>query len=311
MTVIILDLDCIFLQEISLFKKLIKQHPCQVEKLREDGSIPWEGTPGGIHRFLFVTKFSEGIAGRHRKMLSTLSGRWAACIMDMQGKGNQKQVGDAFAALAANAGRNCPILFDTSDEQKALEQLLLENPSEKPACLILHRQNQALAEKIKEVLEIRRPAWEITVSEDGKNINPRYLDLILIAGKEEEDFHIPVLESQPERLYLWLEIPIGSNEKQAWEEHQHGIFHQLRDSGWNYTYSDKYRMAGIMDYEERLAQVESGETTFAALVSDETFVMWDDYGLPLTNAEDTEQEAERFLRKLCVLNAKIPRKLFD
>lgn len=311
MTVVILDLDCIFLQENKHFKKIVKQQPCQVEQLNEDGSIRWEGTPGSINRFILVTKFANGIAKRHRVMLSSLSGRWAACVMDMQGKGNQKQIGDAFAALAANTGKNCPILFDTSDEQKELEQLLKENPPEKPSCLILHRKNQALAEKVKEVLAIRRPAWEITVSEDGKNINPHYLDLILIVGKEGNDFCIPVLESQPKNLYLWLEIPIGSNGTQVWEEHQHMIFNRLKDSGWNYTHSDKYVMAGVIDYEERLAQVESGETTFAALDSDEGFVLWDDYGLPLTNAEDGEQKIEQFLHKLCVLNLKIPQKLFD
>ena len=74
----------------------------------------------------------------------------------------------------------------------------------------------------------------------------------------------------------------------------------MNASGWNL--GNRRVFSSCLDYEQLLLELDKGEISAEALHTDDRFVMWDAYGLPLPDEAYRENaRAEAFLREHCCL----------
>ena len=270
---------------------------CEDAVLREqnyNAALAAEAPIGSsFEKAILVTGLQSGVMNYHKQMLRNTTGckRWLIIIVGVTSTVYQKQFLNGIDSVIGGLIRYDVIFDDPSNLGLALEAKQEKVPDGK-FCIIATGRDTCFAESVRETLESFYSDWQFACHVGMENDLYKYADVVLVIGRSEEDFAVPPAEGISSRLRVWMDIPYGDR-KQDFEP-----VHWMNRNGWNIGSGDFW--ASCYMHEKLLEEFENGEISGNALCSDDRFVMWDSFGLPLpAEAYESVEKVEMFLRRQC------------
>lgn len=264
-------------------------------------NLPGQETGGGYEKCIFLTKFGSGMLDYHVRLAEENQsfGKWFFVILDMPYQSYRAQFSAQIDEYLMDRDFFYKVLFDHSDTLEETRKLCRTKTGSGKICVIASKEDCGLTEKVRMAVESLFPDWELIVSKESCPEAWDFADRILIVGRRAEDFCLPPVDSGKGRVKIWIDDPMIGCTKQEIEEKKEEIRQQMNLTGWDLAEIDSCSFYGDLDYEVKYSRLLKKELSVPALVTDESFVMWDHYGIPLRRADYTEEKICTFLKKVC------------
>lgn len=301
MDFVIIDGDCRNTWSLSELERLLDaSHDaiwfCESAVLREHNYNAASAAQTAIdvpfEKAVLVTKLQSGVMNYHQKMIhNTGCRRWLIVIVGRTNEIYKEQYCNAFDSMLGDSVRY-EIVFDGSPELKIAREIKKEVVDDRLFCVIATRSDAQFAENVQKILQSAYPDWRFECHVGMEADSYRHADIILVVGRTEEDYAVPPAKENASRVRIWLDVPFGFKTQKP------DIIVHMNRSGWNLS-SQRIRCSCLAN-EMLLQELNHGEISREALCTDDRFVMWDRYGLPLpAHAYESPEQAETFLRGQC------------
>lgn len=257
-----------------------------------------------VEKGILLTKMQSGVMGYHREMIRHTSSckYWMIVVLDENNDIFRKQYCAGFDSALAGTSVRYGILFDDSSTLQETAEAKKEIVDGRPYCIIATKTSQELAERMETVLSDYMEGWRFSCHVGLEEDAYKYADVILLVGRTEEDYLIPPTNVNTGRIRIWIEMQKGNMSHRVVQERAERIIERMNDTGWNLGSLKERVFGSCLDYEILLAAFHKGEISIETLRTDDRFVIWDSYGLPLPDkAYRDAKKAESFLREQCCL----------
>ncbi len=302
MNLIIVDGDCRNLWSMPELERLLDAGGdtlwfCEDVVLRErdyNAASAAKAAIGAVfEKAVLLTKLQNGVMDYHKKMLRNTVGckRWLIVIVGEISGIYKAQYRSEINSVLGNSVRY-ELVFDNSPALSLALEAKREIVDDRPLCIIATKADASFAEEVQRTLESAWVDWRFECHVGSKTDDYRHADVILIIGRREEDFAVPTTESYASRVQIWLETARGERADTR------AVLTRMNQSGWNL--GQRRIWSSNLVNEILLQELQKGNSSIQAICTDDRFVMWDKYGLPLS-AQDYEatEHAEAFLRDAC------------
>lgn len=261
--------------------------------------------PGNeITKGILITKAQNGIMAYHKNIFKNTAGckYWIISVLDEDNENYRKQIGTGLDFALKEIPVRYELIFDNSDRLELTAEEKKEIADTRPCCVIATKHDKELAERVQSFLAVRNDDWKIECHVDFKEDSYKHTDVILIVGRENEDYLVTPTAVKTSRVLIWIDLPAGKAEKSYINQRAQSLLKEMNKHGWNITNTGSNVLGSCLNHEFLLAELESGRITAETLRSDDDFVMWDKYGLPLADeAYRNADFVESFLREHCCL----------
>lgn len=259
---------------------------------------------GTIEKAVFLTRLTKGTMRYHSLLLK--ENPWIPCwiisILDVTFEMHKQQFLSAFDAALQGERIRYDILFDDSEKLEQTAAALKSDFGAGYRCVVHTAGEKELAEKAADVVRRIQPEWEVLCCPEDFLAACKTAERILLVGREAEDYLLPPVTVRTDRVYLWAEMPMGGNAKEARIQKAGEISKAMEAKGWDLSGYERRTLAGLLSYERLHCDLEEERISVQALRGSEKFVMWDEYGLPLPDAAyEDNLRMEEFLRENCCL----------
>lgn len=263
--------------------------------------LPGEEIGNRYEKCIFLTKFESGMLDYHVRIVEENHsfGKWFFVILDTSYQSYRTQFSAQIDEYFMDRDIFYKVLFDRSATLEETRKLCQTKIGSGKICVIVSRGDSELAEKARRAVGSLFPDWELIVSKETCPEACEFADRILLAGRRAEDFCLPPVDSGKGRVKIWIDDPMIGCTKQEIKEKKEDIRRQMNLAGWNLAEIDSCSFYGDLDNEIQYSRLLQKELSVPALVIDESFVMWDDYGIPFQRADYTEEKICLFLKKVC------------
>lgn len=313
MDLIVVDGDCASLWDIDTLKKLLDcKEDCvwyfEDKAMREHGYNIADAvgiTPENeIAKGILLTKARNGIMTYHKKIIKNTVGckYWIIAILDEDNKNYRRQIGTGLDFALKEIPVQYEMVFDDSDRLEITAKEKKEIADIRPCCVIATKHDKELAEQVRNFLAARNGNWKIECHVGFEEDSYKHTDIILIVGRESEDYFVPQTEVKMSRVLIWIDLPVGKAENSYINQKAQSILKEMNEHGWNISNTGSNVLGSCLSYEFLFAELEAGKINTETLRSDDNFVMWDSFGLPLTDeAYKNADLVRKFLREHCCL----------
>lgn len=251
-----------------------------------------------FNKGILLTRLQSGVMNYHRQMLRSTCccKRWLIVIIDEASSVYRETYRNEVNSITEKDTRY-EIIFDDSATMALTLEAKREIVDERLFCIIATKLDAKLAEDVQKTLEALYPDWRFECHVGMAEDSYKHADIVLAIGKKEADFALPPAKKSAKSIRIWLNAQRGMNEEER-QEQEEQIIDQMNQCGWNLGVCRVW--SSCLANEMLLHELDSGEIGAEALSTDDRFVMWDCYGLPLpARAYETADEAEAFLRSQC------------
>lgn len=302
MNLVIVDGDCRNLWTLPELEHLLDAGRdtvwfCEDAALREHGYNAVAAAQAAIgasfEKAVLVTKLQNGVMGYHKQMLRNTVGckRWLIVIVGAVSGLYREQYCNEINSVLGDAVRY-EIIFDDPAEMKLALEAKNEVVDDRFFCVIATRSDAQLAEDVRKTLGSVYADWRFECHVGMDQDDYRHADIILVIGRNEEDCAVPPAKENASRVRIWLETPRSRDTEGV------RVIDRMNKNGWNL--GNRRIWSSCLTNEILLQELDHGEISREALCSDDRFVMWDRYGLPLPAcAYESADQAEEFLRRQC------------
>lgn len=305
--IIIIDYDCKTLsaERDKVRERLQLSGECSVFSMEEiyarDGQRQIADDGKEPARGVFLTCLSGGLKKYHKDFFTENPqiSSWIITILDVEHESYRNQFRALIDQTFYHLEAYYDVVFDCQDTLADTAKACAFPMKTQKRCIVISR-NQALAQRVSAVLAGYLPKWETASVEISAQEDYRFADAVLIAGEKPEELEVPAPMSGLNRRYVWLEG--GFYTQEEYEELSELVGKSMNGCGWNIAdYADCFYVS-ILIYEELYQALQKEKIGCSALRGHEKFVMWDEYGLPLTREEYTPERTEAFLKDNCRLD---------
>ena len=255
-----------------------------------------------IKRCVFITHLESGVIGYHEKLVlennNILS--WVVSIVDNKHESYKKQYINQLDNLFTKANIFYEVVFDSEEDMEATKKVC-SVPIKKNKQMNVLSNNKVLSEQTVEMIRSYLPEWEITIANPDDKDSCYYADAIVLVGEKAEDFKLNAPEKHVSHRYIWLnkcQFNITIEERDAITTDIDLI---LSENKWGFVDFKERLYFSDIEQEKLYQKYVSGEISAVGLENDDTFVMWDVYGLPMMhNAYDDETIRQFFDTNCCI-----------
>ena len=99
--------------------------------------------------------------------------------------------------------------------------------------------------------------------------------------------------------FVWFDMPYPA-EQEEYINMKKDLAERFNSKGWNIRQEDIF--LSDLNHEESYADLINGKITEIGLQQRDNFVVWDEYGLPLTREQYTKETLMNFLNKHTYIN---------
>ncbi len=311
MDLIIVDGDCRNLWTLPELERLMDaQHDtiwfCKDAVLREHkynvAAVAQTSIGASFEKAILVTRLQSGVMGYHRQMFRNTVGckRWMIVIVGQVSDIYKEQYCNEINSILGESVRY-EVIFDKSSELKIALEAKREVVDGRSFCVIATRSDARFAEDVRKTLESAYADWRFECHVGMEKDGYKHADVILVIGRNEEEYAVPPVKENASRVRIWLEAPRGGRTQEV------HVIERMNRNGWNL--GNRRIWSSCLANEILLQELDNGEISKEALCADDRFVMWDRYGLPLPACDyESADQAEVFLRHQCcfpgLLNSK-------
>lgn len=260
------------------------------------------GVQGSFSRVVLLTQASYGIMNYHRKMIRSnpMVKYWIITITAPMSATEQQQILLEVSEIFQQQNLRYAVLFDDPQTLKGTASMIAETVPEKPQCVLFYTRETQTAAQIIQSLHTAYPDWDVLCNPGDTDWVEKYADRILLFAEDLERFAFLAKINNPDRIYTWVEAEPGTVSQQK-EKIVHDTSCLMADCGFSLTQKERHILCGFSQYELFRAEIAAGAYSCTALKTNDAFVMWDEYGLPLLNRQYEENTLKHFLDEHCVL----------
>ncbi|MCM1297847.1 MAG: hypothetical protein NC311_20095, partial [Muribaculaceae bacterium] len=217
MDLVIVDGDCRSLWTLLELERLLDAgHDtiwfCEDAVLREHGYNAAAAAQAAIgasfEKAILVTQLQNGVMDYHRQMFWNTVGckRWLIVIVrDASGIYREQYCNEINSTLGESI--RYEIIFDDSPELKFALEAKQEVVDDRPFCIITTRSDAQFAMDVRKTLESAYMNWRFECHVGRKEDGYRHADVILVIGRDEDDYVVPPAKENASRVRIWSETP--------------------------------------------------------------------------------------------------------
>lgn len=260
------------------------------------------GASSGFSKVILLTKASHGIMYYHKKMIRSNPSvkYWIVTLLDTIFVAEQQQILSDISEIFQHQNLRYAVLFDDPKTLKETALILKETIPEKPQCVLFFDTETPSVSNIVQSLKTANQDWDVLLNPDSIAWVEKYADRILLFAEDLDKFKSLAKINNADRIFVWVETELGTVSQQK-EQIVKNMSHLMDKYGFSLTREDTHILCGFSHYELYRAEIESGAYFYTALRNNDTFVMWDEYGLPLLNKQYEDTNLKQFLTERCVL----------
>ena len=220
---------------------------------------------------------------------------WIFCVCGETGVAVQKTIRRRFAADMNQRDIYCEFFFDETEKLEKLAACLTKPPKIGKTCMVISKDTD-LAKKAAEMIGSYLSNWQIVPCANPQDPDYSYCDAVLVAGSNVNDLCVPCPAGETIKKWFWISVPFQRSPE--WRREQ---LTELKQSmnilGWNIADYGPKTGFSCLENEQAKIQIENGKMDPMGLLSDPQFVMWDAYGLPVSQRLWTPDNIRTFLRE--------------
>lgn len=294
MNVILIEPDCSqYWQDPEAVSARIGDVPCRVQSLQPD-ELP---TLEQGCRCVVLSSFRNGVAAHHHALV-TANPQVRCWLFTAAGTflpGEQRQLMDSLEQVMADTDARYSMVFDAPDALTATA-LQCSMPIPQRRCWLVVSNNHLTALWCRSIFSRLLPSWDVIAETSQPEAAYLPADVILAVGAAAEDFTLPPPPFGLGRTYAWLEQPKTAAIDTA------SVYRSLTSCGWELA-SKEHIFCSDPQLEEYALRLQLGETTPLALANEDSFILCDEYQLPLRPSDYTEERICSYLNQKCCLGA--------
>lgn len=253
-----------------------------------------------FRRCIFLTELSGGLKEYHKLLVQNNPDiqQWVISILNIAHQNYKEQFFHHIDNMLAETNVLYRVIFDQSASlQKTFEECK-KTIYEKSTCLLVSK-DEILAARVKELLSKRKSDWDFLLRRELIEEEAYNAKAILLLGNTTEDLLFVPIKYGLNRVHIWVNLKLVGQDKSQIKSRLNDIRMQLTERGWNF-YEDSFNLhCSNLNYEEFCFKWLNQEVSAASLRSDDAFVIWDRYGLPLLEKEYTDKTVQNFFDDNC------------
>lgn len=299
MNTIIVDSDCkLYFPQECLVKNVLKGSECKVYYLDSAESFKIESNC----RCVLLSTMNNGMKKYHLDfMRANLHVKtWLISIVGTFFENEKNQLLENIDNTLSCCKVTYNVVFDNCLNLEKTNEICSMPIKENKTCLVVSK-NSTIAKCFISILSSYLDKWDVIFGEQDLGHIYQSADLILAVGEKQEDYFLPAPKYHTGMTYAWV-MCSESNSKQLRET----VYNKLTEKGWNLCSIDNV-YASTLELEEYLLKINNGDITCLELNTDENFVIWDKYGLPLKSEDYNTDIIISFLNRQCCFKDLIKR----
>ncbi len=284
------------LRQANMIKKLA--HDCgnsQVIEIKELKSPLFLNESAAV-RGVFFTSLNNGWLNYHTRFFSDNAHirHWVVCVLGKWKSAVQDMMKKEILSSLLQIDSYFELVFDETTELEKIKVSLTFPVKIQKECLIISH-NLELVERVAQIMEEYLPGWRISACDSPNTPEYKYCDAVMVVGDKADDLAIAPPVNQAMQSFFWINVPFSFD-----SDNKTAILLELSEKmnklGWNISdYSQLTSFSSIL-HEQVQMQISKGEITPFALKSDYQFVIWDTYGLPVSQSTWNEEMIIDFLK---------------
>lgn len=250
-------------------------------------------------RGILITRFNSGWLNYHSKLLreNPMITHWIVAVLWNGKQAVKDMIYRQLSSAVEEEDYYCEIIFEDSDSWDAIREAVKRSVKTKKSCAVVSK-NRTLAQDAAEVMQTYLKDWVVHPIDDVKNNDYSYEDAVLVVGNSCDEMLLLPPQKGARKKVFWLNEPFFL-ENEAKASIVNEIGERMNESGWNiFDYQSITYMSSI-EFEMALVKIYREEITPMALMLEDDFVMWDDYGLPVPFSGMSNENIQLFLESNC------------
>lgn len=191
----------------------------------------------------------------------------------------------------------CEIVFEDSERWDAIREAVNRPVKTKKSCAVVSK-NKALAQDAAEVMQTYLNDWIVHPVDDVKNNDYSYEDAVFVVGCSCDEMLILPPKKGAKKKIFWLNEPFFM-ENEAKTSIVNEIGEKMNELGWDIFDYHNITYISSIECEMAFVKIYREEITPMALMLKDDFVMWDDYGLPVSFSRMSSENIQLFLESNC------------
>lgn len=302
MNLILVDADCETIMENETLETIfpnsrIKKMVISNDWFEKEYSLE-EMEQERFEQCVLLTSFSGGIKKYHRELIlrNQNCSRWIISILDVEHENYKQQFLNRLDQMLSESSVLYAVLFDSSKSLCDTSAECAISVGQNPTCVVVSHDETLLAQT-KELIGKIFSGWNLTIMSELDEKHTRLAKCVLLTGKKPDDFSFAPLYIGLNRIYLWCLCDNYDLRNTGKSQLKDQICKRMFADGWNFSdLSTRIYLSNSM-IETFWQGVQSEVYSPIALRNDETFVLWDRFGLPVGQDAYSEGEIESFLEE--------------
>ena len=225
--------------------------------------------------------------------------QWTFSVLDIRFDGIKSQLILEINSKLAKTEVRYNIVFDDSRNLHKTAKELTKKVNPNNVCIVVSK-NQALLAKASKIVSEIVPEWDIVIS-DGTDVDIYdEMKTAVVVGENPEDFDLQAPSSGMGKYHFYINSDLAARDKEEIDELKNNVADKLLDNGWRIRIS-KDISCGNLRYEQYNLDFLKENVDGQALLSDSRFVIWDNYSLPITPGNCSEEVIRGFFNRICSL----------
>ena len=286
-------------------KRLLDDSDCQVYQLETDELSKCEYKLNSVfelsdcNRLVFITSFSNGVMGYHRKLFvnNTEFQKLTITIVDAENDIYQDQIISELNSILTGKKLLYNVLADTSDTLLLTSKECKKKINTQKRLSIVSK-NMDLAKKTSELFLKLLDEWQVIFTNNPDNETYDDSNMVILIGEQISDFDFEAPKSGMGKYFVWYNAnKLGYNDTYV-SDIKFSVRERLIDAGWNINSSMDIYVSNII-YEVFNVNILTNACSFSSLIGNENFVMWDKFGLPLICSQQNDNKIYEFINRIC------------
>ncbi len=286
-------------------KKLLGDTKCKVYYLENSKLSKSEyklSSAFDVHEFdrlIFITSFPSGIMSYHRKLFINNSEfkKLTITIVNTEDEVYQEQIVNELDSILADEKVLYNILLDSCDTMSLTAKECKKKVNTQKLLTVVSKKRN-LAKMTAEIFGKLLSKWQVNFTDNPDDEIYDDSNLVLLVGEQTEDFNFKAPKSGMGKYLVWYNVNKLGYDDAYLSDIKYSIKECLLDLGWNIHYNCDIYLSNII-YEDISVNILTKTCSISSLVGNKNFVMWDRFGLPLTNSQQDDSEILGFINRIC------------
>lgn len=248
-------------------------------------------------RGILITRLNSGWLQYHFGLLreNPMLIHWVVAIL-WDGKQNiRDMLNKQLLSVFEKEDIYCEIVFEDTENWEKIKETLQKPIKTQKSCAVISK-NLSLAQDAAAILQAYLKDWAVHFVDGVQNNDYSCEDAVLTVGGNNEEMAVYPPEKGARKRLFWRNEAYFLEDEEKFSTISE-LGEQMNGLGWNIFNYQKLAYISSIVNEKALLAIRQEEMVPIALKTDDNFIMWDDYGLPIPSNSMDDNNIRLFLEK--------------